>query len=206
MISANFLLYTSVLLVSISISSVIVNFLFPEFKVRISAFNTNGKTGKFALSFIIIASLIGLALYFIFVFGEKKPKVDEKTVQLMLKKSEENENLKKLLQEQNKTQEITKVIQSYLDADHSRNINRIDSFYTFPLEKFYTMANVSKEKANERTEFYWRHHSDSELILTKENFEIRFQGKDSIQVSIKLSENKKQIIFSNIKLNQDHKI
>mgnify|MGYP001193196010 CR=1 FL=1 len=100
---------------------------------------------------------------------------------------------------------VLNTIQKYLIATHEKKMEAVDSFFKFPVEKYYTCINVSIDKFNERTRYYWNHHSDSIFIINKSNTEITKQ--DSIfVVKIKQSETNKGITYLNIKLNKEMKI
>ena len=110
-----------------------------------------------------------------------------------------------VLQQKQQQQTIINTIQQYLIVSHDQNYERLDTFFYFPVEKYYTCVNVSKEKLNERTKFWWYHHSEQVFHLTSENTDIKKEKSDFI-VAIKQSETSQITIFLNIKLNKNLKI
>ncbi|MCU0423199.1 MAG: hypothetical protein MUC81_10340 [Bacteroidia bacterium] len=116
-------------------------------------------------------------------------------------------DLEILKEKELKEKKILAVIQEYFIANHSENIERLDTFYSFPVVKFYRLLNVSKEKLNYWTRFEWRRNSaKTYFIINNTNTSIRYKGSDTILVTIKQHETENSTIFLNIKLNKDLKI
>ena len=111
-----------------------------------------------------------------------------------------------LFKELQRKQEVLSVMQEYYNSYYERDIARIDTFYVFPLEKFFTYKNIPKEKVNERIRFYFNHHKDLWFKVTLENTDITFKHRDTIHVSIIMSESKNRTIYTKIKMNSNKKI
>lgn len=201
----NFFYITSIYLFSALISFFTLTFILPKLyktqKPRLT-FNKKIFFGIFLLS--ILTFMIGT---FSFLLVEKldykKGNIDISETINELSVKADIEILKR-----NKAREdkIFFVVQEYLKANQSKNVNRIDTFYSFPLEKFFKLLHVSKDKLNERTRFEWRHKTYPLFKINSTNTIIKTIGIDTVKVVIKQFETENRTIFLNIKLNKELKI
>lgn len=206
MTSYNIFIYSSIIIISILSGSMLSRFIFRKFYI---ALNRNLFKIK-SIKAIVVRSIFPIIIFLLlFVFikltektdNDKSKKVD-KLIQEINLKVQENQ----LLKEYQTKQGILQLLQKYYLAYYSKNISSIDTFYVFPLEKFFTYKNVSVEKTNERIKFYWNHHSDSLFHVNSQNTEINFKTKDLIQISIIMFQNENKTIFTKIKMNGARKI
>lgn len=110
----------------------------------------------------------------------------------------------KIIRNELKRDSIFNLINNYYETSCNRDIEKIKSFFVFPMEKYYTYVNVSKEKYTERTLFAWRHNEAKRCIVNRENTDIKF-SHDTTIVTILISEDQTKTICTKIKLNKDLK-
>jgi hypothetical protein len=128
-------------------------------------------------------------------------------MQQKMKELEKSELLK-VQEEQAKKKKVTSAIQEYFDASDSRDTLRYNALFVFPIKKFFLLKDVSREKANERIRFHWRHHPNSNFKVSGENMQIEWYSKDSVKVLVNLGEVKgtDRIVMTRIKLDSNFKI
>lgn len=207
----NILLFLSVIITSITFSVVIATAFFSNRQRRKSSINkSNSITRRFYITLALLVVLIAGSLFFgleIYQKWQHDNNVEKIANELAEKeleiKAKENAQI---LKENVQKKKVLVFVQSYLHAYSLKNIDSVNQFYSFPLKKYYTFYNVSKEKVDERIRFYWRHNDDPEFIVTDENTEIKNNDNGAFFVSIKMKEHRRQSILLNLKIDSSFKI
>jgi hypothetical protein len=118
--------------------------------------------GLLILAFSIIISCFGLFYsidYFREIKHNKNLNLAAEELVLSKEKFKKEINLKPLLAEQHNKLKVMDVLQKYLHSEHLRDTPSLDTFFVFPMKKYYRIeGNVSKEKVNERQRYYWSRH------------------------------------------------
>lgn len=199
------LYYTSIYLFSGLISFFVLTFILPKFYRTQKPKPSFKKKMIFGIFSLFVLTFMVGTFSFILIdkFDAKKNDFDitETITELSVKADIEILKNKKA-----KEDKILFLVQEYFIANQAKNIERIDTFYSFPVVKFFKFLHVSKEKLNERTRFEWRHKTYPLFKVNSTNTSIKNIGVDTVKVVIKQYETENNTIFLNIKLNKELKI
>lgn len=213
MIGVDILFYISILLVSITSSSFIANRIFhpriiwKSIKLR----KLSNSIKNFFLTTIILSSLSSVGIYKSLEYFQNKnhiynKEIAEKKAILLKLEYEKRRKAEELLNTQKRQEKIFETIQQYIHSDFTKDLDRIDTFYHYPLRKYYTLYNVDRAKVQERIKYYWRHNSTPEFIISYDNTEIIQYKMDSSVVTIRMKETDSELTFLKIRLDSNLKI
>lgn len=176
-------------------------------KINLLKLNKNKHKIQFWIVFLIFSSLISIYVYTLkeAVHNANVEAVSYKVVSSQ-REAQKQQQVNTLIHTESIQNNIMITIQQYLNADHTKDIERIDTFFTFPMVKYYKLSNPTKKEVNNRIRYYWRHRiSDYEFQLTQQNTEVS-KDKNGYKVCIKMKEDGDSTIYLNIKLNSNYKI
>lgn len=211
-IATTIFLYIFIVIASAVIAFISVGFIYP--KISFTSLFSGHKQSAYSMKFIKlgIAFTVLISLTFIIIsikIKQHQKITNEQKALNRLSEIQKSFEIAEEVQKNNiseKKANALKTVQIYLDAHSNKDIKTIDSLYVFPLKKYYTFYNVSKEKVDERTRYYWRHNSVPKIKITNENTHFREFNDSNIVVNIKLSEVKNRSTLLTIKLNGNLKI
>ncbi len=187
--------------------SLLTKFIFPKIEFKFGKNLFNKKNLKAFAIQSIFPIIIGSALLILMLILDKTDNATSQNVDKIIQDLKTKEKQDQLLKDFQKKQEIINILQEYFEAYSEKNIERIDSFYIFPLEKFYTYQNLPKKDVEERVRFYFNCNPTVSMFnVNLQNTEVVFKGKDTVQVSIKMNENDNRTIYTKIKMNGSKKI
>jgi|GEM_PF-4436976 len=165
------------------------------------------------LSFISIVMSISLYCVSQILINKNKEVISEKYNKEMQIDDSINKiqfDQKKALNEKNKQIDLIKYIQSYYDAYCINNTKKLDSYYSLPLKRYYTLINVNQESVHERSNFEYLSRGKkpfkNECKISKEKITINKVSKDTIEVSIEQANKKEGRVYTKIMLNKENKI
>jgi hypothetical protein len=194
------LTYIAIFVIGLVLSSLVARLLFNDLRVRVN-FEMNKKMIQFIIVFISTAiCLISLSTIF-FKKTVVNPIENKKETDYILKKLYD----KSLVANELKKDSIFKIVLKYYRVYCNEDIDSLLPFHTFPMEKYYTYLSVSKVRFIERTKYEWRHHDFYDCNISRENTEIK-SSNDTTYVSILVSQNQNESIYTKIKLNKEFKI
>jgi hypothetical protein len=202
--SIDIYLYFIIGLFGIMMGIVVVTQMRKSFKMKIS-------NGMRMFYVAIMSILISVAVYFIFdaIYKKNAERINLKNIKLL----SETDSINKMQQEQKEAYEekarrirIMNLTQKYFDASESKNIERYDSLFVFPVKKFFVITNVSRDKVNERIRFAWKHNPALTFKVTNENTHVD-DYVDSVIVLVNLNINKRdKNVIARIKFDKNFKI
>lgn len=202
--------YLSIFLFSLSVSSLIIGMLYPDVSF-LDVFHL--KIKPIAKKLLFSAGLsIGVGMLTAFGLSKIQDWRHDKNVESTNGEigAVQVELYEKALIKEKYTQlrndKIIHIIQNFLHANYLENTELVNGFYSFPVKKFYTYRNVSKEKVDERNRYYWRHHSDPEFKVSDANTEIIPRADGTFVININMKQRGLQTIYLNIKMDSSYKI
>jgi hypothetical protein len=166
---------------------------------------------SFIIKMLVLNVLISGGVYWIFglISEKQKNKIEQKqgiddrirdSIQINIDKQ------KIELDERTKRDSISRYLQAYYDAYCVNDSTRLDSFYSYPLDRYYTLSNVSKQTVHERTSFDNFTHRYPNCKIRKDKILINKLGGDTIEVIIELKQIQNRKYFTNFLLGKDMKI
>ena len=190
--------------------SIIAHLIYPGIKIRFSTFPFSKRVRNFLFVFLFISFIIAVLLL---IFNLPSITNQEKgtivvDIQKILAEKRQTEQIIEFHKTEQKKDSLIYFIQSYYKAYCSKDSIKLDSYYSYPLERYYTFESASKKIVHNRTKFEWNHPKYKNCNPpSKENIEIKYYGRDTTVVSILLAKTEKNSVFyTTIKLNKEWKI
>lgn len=169
------------------------------------------RSSPFIFSLIGLNLLISGSLYV--VFGVISHRYEAKLESKQKRESEYRDSIQIIIDKQRlltdekfERDSITKYLQSYYDAYCVNDSNKLDEFYSFPLDRYYTLSNVPKEQVHERTNFENFNHKYPNCKIKKDKIIINRKGQDTLEVIIELKQAENKKYYTNFLLGKDMKI
>ena len=133
------------LYVSVGLFSLVFSIMWEKFNL-FNVAKKNHKLQYWTVFIVLYLSTCVVVYYFNMKAQKRNAELIEQKVELSQFELKTQKKADIIIKKESVENKVVNTLQQYLKADHEKNIKRIDTFFTFPMEKYYMFMNPSKEK------------------------------------------------------------